>query len=799
MKETFRQYQDYLISITKREICKDLAEKTFTGEKIKGWKKKYESSEEYKQLVEDVCAKSRKIKNINNLDETSKQYKFFINNEEAILHLLKNNIEITNLTIENYIVDKAVQEISFYNFISNYENYKNKIIERLNKYFTCNKISYYEDYYEDTDDEYSYYSHGYYNNYPKRRRVDLSVETIENFIELYDICAFSYNLLIGCSYCASYFKKYYKDAVKKLTPKYLTNYRAINNFEHRIWQRFENELNYHETLINEINKIFTTFAVLNLLKVNPNYVKQYDEIYSRAIALTTLQEDILNSIPDNYADLFPETRKMHRHFILHTGPTNSGKTYGAIEKLKQAKTGVYLAPLRLLAYEQFDSLNKQAICCSLLTGEESIEVPNSTHIASTIEMLDITKAYDIGVIDEGQMLSDKDRGGSWTTAIMALKANEIHICASKDAENILIKLIQDCGDTYEVIHTERQVPLIYDDKFNKFPKDVQEGDALIVFSRKDVHAVASVLHENNVECSMIYGALPYDVRHKEAEKFSTGKTKVVVATDAIGMGLNMPIKRVVFLKTSKYDGTFYRELLDTEIQQIAGRAGRYGIFDIGYYTKLKDAQNNINIKKRYEHIIPSITSATISMPKSLIDLDVSLSKIIEKWRGTTSKSGYVKANIDEELKLCRLIENMANGKKHILYDLITIPFSSKEDDLTDIWFTLATDILKNKDLDYKKYTKFLPVVDEKTSLRKLESDYRVCDLLYYFNYKFFKQETIAQELYNLKKYISELTIKKLDKGVTEKRTCKRCGGKLPWNHMYNICEECYYLGRYNYF
>ena len=80
----------------------------------------------------------------------------------------------------------------------------------------------------------------------------------------------------------------------------------------------------------------------------------------------------------------------------------------------------------------------------------------------------------------------------------------------------------------------------------------------------------------------------------------------------------------------------------------------------------------------------------------------------------------------------------------------------------------------------------------------MEEAYKICDLLYYFNYKFFKHEEVTYELCNLKKYISELTMQKLDKGISEKRTCKRCGHKLPWNHKYNICEDCYNLGRYSY-
>lgn len=792
MKGTFRQYQDYLIEEVKSVICKDLAEKTYTGEKKKGWKKEYEASDEYKAIVEETIAKSRKIKNINSLNEQSKQYKYFIENENAIIYLLNNNQAINNLNVENYYVNTAVANTDFSKFINDYQNYKSKVLDRITKYFTNEKIGFYEEYYEDDDD---YYYSNNRTNYAKRRKVYLSEATVEQFIEQYDICKFSYNLLVGCTYCESYFKSHYRNATAKLLPKSLTTPRSQNNYTYRIWERFEKELNYHESIIKAINEEFTVTHVLELLKNNPNYKDNYTTIYNTAISLATLQENILNSIPDNYADLFPNARKMYRHFILHIGPTNSGKTYGAIERLKQATSGVYLAPLRLLAYEQFDNLNKQNIPCSLLTGEESVETKNATHIASTIEMLDTNRKYDVGVIDEGQMLADRDRGHAWTTAIMALQANEIHVCASKDAENILIKLITDCNDTYEVIHTERQVPIEYDSSFYDFPRSVKTGDALIVFSRKDVHSVASVLNDKGIKCSMIYGSLPYDVRHKEAEKFTTGQTKVIVATDAIGMGLNMPIKRVVFLKTHKFDGVTYRELQPTEIQQIAGRAGRYGLFNIGYYSKLSSAENTVNVKKRYAKELKDINYATISMPKSLIDLDVSLSKILEKWQETSAKMGYIKANIEEELRLCRLIEVKANGKKHTLYDLITIPFSSNDQSLQDIWFNLANAVLSNKPFNYKK---FLPYVDDKTALYQLESAYRECDLLYYFNYKFYKIPEVATELYTLKKKISQLTMDKLDKGASEKRLCSRCGEPLPWNHRYNICEDCYYGSRPHY-
>ena len=112
-------------------------------------------------------------------------------------------------------------------------------------------------------------------------------------------------------------------------------------------------------------------------------------------------------------------------------------------------------------------------------------------------------------------------------------------------------------------------------------------------------------------CSIIYGALPYDVRYEEARKFREGETDIVVATDAIGMGLNMPVRRIVFLQTDKFDGYERRELYPAEIQQIAGRAGRYGIFDEGYVNTLYDAPL---IEEALRMELPQDTEAVVAFP-----------------------------------------------------------------------------------------------------------------------------------------------------------------------------------------
>lgn len=132
-----------------------------------------------------------------------------------------------------------------------------------------------------------------------------------------------------------------------------------------------------------------------------------------------------------------------------------------------------------------------------------------------------------------------------------------------------------------------------------------------MFSRASAHACAAELQRSGVKTSIIYGALPYDVRQNEARRFREGETDVVVATDAIGMGLNLPIRRVVFLETEKFDGISKRPLSPSEYQQIAGRAGRYGQFEEGLYISQYHMRN---VMEAVSQTIPPIRFAHLLFP-----------------------------------------------------------------------------------------------------------------------------------------------------------------------------------------
>lgn len=180
-----------------------------------------------------------------------------------------------------------------------------------------------------------------------------------------------------------------------------------------------------------------------------------------------------------------------------------------MEKFREAREAVYLAPLRLLALEVYENTNYAGVDCSLLTGEEEAFIEGASHVAETIEMADMNKRYDVAVIDECQMIADEGRGGAWTAAILGLCADEIHICMAPHAEDIVKRLIEYCGDEIvEVDRRERMTPLELDPDNCRFPDIVKPGDALIVFSKRSVINVAAELQGKGIECSMIYGALP---------------------------------------------------------------------------------------------------------------------------------------------------------------------------------------------------------------------------------------------------------------------------------------------------
>jgi ATP-dependent RNA helicase SUPV3L1/SUV3 len=286
----------------------------------------------------------------------------------------------------------------------------------------------------------------------------------------------------------------------------------------------------------------------------------------------------------NPAEFYPDARRMKRHFILHVGPTNSGKTFHALESLRKAKSGIYCGPLRLLAYEVFEKLNALGCKTDLVTGQEVEIRDGSFHTSCTIEMCNMNdKIVDVAVVDEIQLLGDQTRGWAWTRALLGINSKEIHLCGDESAVSLITEILNDVGDTLEVRHYKRLSPLKAAPDIIHSLSDLRPGDCVIAFGRKKLFEIKKSIEKiTRLNVGVLYGSLPPSIRREQARRFngnhtnskSYPQTDILVATDAVGMGLNLAIDRVIFSEVVKFDGKRRRSLTISEVKQIGGRAGR---------------------------------------------------------------------------------------------------------------------------------------------------------------------------------------------------------------------------------
>lgn len=325
---------------------------------------------------------------------------------------------------------------------------------------------------------------------------------------------------------------------------------------------------------------------------------------------------------DNPYEWFPEARKLKRKFIMHVGPTNSGKTYNALKRLESCQKGYFAGPLRLLAREVYDKFQERGIRCNLVTGEEVVvdidEFGNRAGLTSgTVEMLSLSDNYDVIVVDEIQMIGDEFRGSAWTNVLLGAKSKEIHLCGEKSAIPLIKKIVEMTGDVLEINEYNRLGKLIVDDEPVSV-NDLQKGDCIVCFSKPVILEMKTYIERNTgLRCAVIYGALPPETRAQEAQRFNDGHYDVVVASDAIGMGLNLKINRVIFTTTKKYNGKQNVTLSNSNIKQIGGRAGRFGIGNgEGHISAISKDELHV-IKKGIEAPIDYLEKAVLWPPDGL--------------------------------------------------------------------------------------------------------------------------------------------------------------------------------------
>lgn len=466
-----------------------------------------------------------------------------------------------------------------------------------------------------------------------------------------------------------------------------------------------------------------------------------------------IAEEFDSAFPDNPKNEYNLARRMERKFFIHLGDTNTGKTYNALQRLKEARKGVYLSPLRILALEVYEKLNNEGVTCSLSTGEEEDIKDNGTHISATVEKANIKKQYDIAVIDEIQMISDSQRGDAWTRAVLGLPASEIHLCGALNSKEILTKILDDCGEEYEIKEYTRNTPLEVETK-EFTSNDVAEGDAIVLFSKKRVLELAESYSKEGIKASIIYGDLPPEVRKKQYNQFINKETKILITTDAIGMGVNLPIRRIVFLNTKKFDGEEFRELKSQEVKQIAGRAGRKGIYEVGYVATIKGWQEFI--KERIEEVDQPIKAAVLGPSDAILRIkSMRLKEKLALWKDRSTKIDfYRKMDITEYLIILDRVQKYKLKDKDE-WKLLKVAFDVAEDELMNTFLNFVDEvfILKYKELSKPEY--FMD------SLRELEIHYQRVNMYYSFSKVFnlvIDTEWVTSERLRVSEEINQILI-----------------------------------------
>lgn len=320
-------------------------------------------------------------------------------------------------------------------------------------------------------------------------------------------------------------------------------------------------------------------------------VKDLHKIKQENNVSAVVDPDVLNAqvdlINDNIydaisADLEKRLSPPHKT-IMFVGPTNSGKTYHGLEELfrdyadNPDKKHVYCGPLRLLAYEVYlkmvDKFGEDNV--GFITGEEQIN-PDANLVATTAEMAPL-EGNSI-LIDEAHWLVDPDRGHVWSRLLYSANFNNLYVITAQEAVELIEKLTSDTWYSESRVFT-RKTAIVYGGQLSL--SKIPPKSAVVCFSRKNVYTVASALKREGVKAGVLYGALPLSVRQKQLDDYIAGKYDVMVVTDVIGHGINLPIDNIVFTETTKFDGATSRDLFTWEGAQIAGRAGRFGLSDKG--------------------------------------------------------------------------------------------------------------------------------------------------------------------------------------------------------------------------
>lgn len=504
-----------------------------------------------------------------------------------------------------------------------------------------------------------------------------------------------------------------------------------------------------------------------------------------------------------FLSMFPVARRLERRLRLFVGPTNSGKTHAALELLRERDSAAYLAPLRLLALEGRDRIEAMGIPCSMITGEEQHVREDARATASTIEMLDERSPVDLAIIDEIQMIHDRDRGWAWVNALVGAPAREVVMTGSEDVIPTVQSVADYLGEPLEIVRFERHNPLVVDDSPTPL-SELKPHTALIAFSRREVLDLKAQLAKQGRSVAVIYGALGPEVRREEARRFREGEAEILVATDAIGMGLNLPIRHVAFWATTKWDGRSETRLSPSLTRQIAGRAGRYGLHDTGHVGALNRRDLDV-IRHLLEAPLP-LGEMPLSVMPSLAQITLlqeiletkNLARILRVYaKGVAQQEALFKSgSLDEMLVLADAVDRHSKLSLEEKYVLCLAPVNQKSPHVWGRWEQFVNAVRKKTALPAPDIGKSYStgIAQSTDQLRSAEDGVQAHNLYRWLAYRFPEIFAGAEESARRTRILNSFISRSLSSGALARR-CTGCGKVLPVEHRHAQCDPCFRRSR----
>ncbi|NXG08149.1 SUV3 helicase, partial [Sakesphorus luctuosus] len=506
----------------------------------------------------------------------------------------------------------------------------------------------------------------------------------------------------------------------------------------------------------------------------PFFLRHAKQIFPMLDCMDDLRKISDLRLPPNW---YPDARAIQRKIIFHAGPTNSGKTYHAIQRFLSAKSGIYCGPLKLLAHEIFQKTNDANVPCDLVTGEERVyaneDARQAPHIACTIEMCSTNTPYEVAVIDEIQMIRDPARGWAWTRALLGLCAEEIHVCGEAAAIDLVTELMYTTGEEVEVRNYKRLTPLTVLDYALESLDNLRPGDCIVCFSKNDIYSVSRQIEARGLECAVIYGSLPPGTKLEQAKKFNDpdDPCKILVATDAIGMGLNLCIRRIIFNSivkpTVNEKGEKEIDSIPTsQALQIAGRAGRFGSsFQQGEVTTMH-REDLAQLKEILSEAVPPVKAAGLHPTPEQIEMfayhlpDATLSNLIDIFVSLSQVDGmYFVCNIDDFKFLADMIQHIPLNLRS-RYVFCNAPLNRKEPFVCTTLLKFARQFSRNEPLTFDwlcRHTKW-PLAAPKNikELVHLEAVHDVFDLYLWLSYRFMDMFPDAALVRDIQKKLDDI-------------------------------------------